>query len=121
MTETAHVTSEQFTDVRQYFDRLADVYDAEMATGLNCVFQWVLTGEGGGEWYAELDGGALTCAAGRHDAPNMTITCAASDWLATINGKVEVARMYEAGKLRLKGQFPLYRKIKAIFVPGGHH
>jgi len=103
--------------VAQTFAELPETHNHHMATGLNCVFQFVITGDGGGEWIATFDGGHLMIAEGRHDRPNLTVTVTASDWLDIYNGKLDHRDAYAAGKWRMSGALPLMKKAGIIFCP----
>ena len=39
-----------FTDVKEIFDNMGSAFDPGAAAGLDAVFQYEITGEGGGNW-----------------------------------------------------------------------
>lgn len=59
---------------------MQQAFQAEKAAGVNVVFQFHITGDGGGDWFAEVKDGACRIEAGKRDAPTTTITMAAGDF-----------------------------------------
>ena len=108
------------SSIREAFEQLPQRYNTELGVGLNCTFQWVLTGEGGGDWYAQLDGGQISVHEGRAEKAGLTITAAAEDWLAIANGTLDDREAYACGKMRFDGDLTLHGKVKMLFLEHAH-
>ena len=101
--------------VKEIFDAMPGAFNADKAAGMNAVYQWDITGDGGGKWNAAIADGAITVSEGEHDSPNITITVAAQDWLDITNGKLDGQMAFMSGKLKVKGDMSLAMKMKTLF------
>lgn len=101
--------------VKETFDAMPETFQPEAAVGVNEVFQFHITGEGGGNWYAKVNDGELAVAEGDHEEPSLTITMAAQDYLDMVAGKLHGQVAFMTGKLKLKGDFGLAVKMNKIF------
>lgn len=75
----------------QFFEHLLPMgfqaqRDAGAAVPQDFTMQYVLTGDGGGEWAVTIDGGELTTRKGRHDAA-ITFTLSIDDWRDAVLGR----------------------------------
>jgi putative sterol carrier protein len=102
--------------VKEVFDNMAANFNAEKAAGMKAVYQYDITGEGGGKWSAEIADQKCTVTEGEHASPNITITVAAKDWLDIINGKLDGQMAFMSGKLKVKGDMSLAMKLKTLFL-----
>ncbi len=102
--------------VKESFDAMAENFNADKAAGLKAVYQWDITGDGGGKWNADINDGAITVSEGEHASPNITITVTAQDWLDILNGKLDGQMAFMSGKLKVKGDMSLAMKLKTLFL-----
>ena len=73
------------------------------------------TGDDGGHWHLRVDNQQLEVTEGVHENPDVTVTCAAEDWIKIANGKANPMMMMMTGKLKIKGSIPLATKLQSIF------
>jgi putative sterol carrier protein len=102
--------------VKEVFDNMSENFNADKAAGMKAVYQYDITGEGGGKWYAEIADQKCNVQEGEHASPNITITVAAQDWLDIINGKLDGQMAFMSGKLKVKGDMSLAMKLKTLFL-----
>ena len=102
--------------VKESFDAMSGTFNADKAAGMKAVYQWDVTGDGGGKWNAEIADGACNVSEGEHASPNITITVAAGDWLDILNGKLDGQMAFMSGKLKVKGDMSLAMKLKTLFL-----
>ncbi len=102
--------------VKETFDNMEANFKSDKAAGMKAVYQWDITGEGGGKWHAEIADQKCTVKEGEHASPNITITVAAKDWLDIINGKLDGQMAFMSGKLKVKGDMSLAMKLKTLFL-----
>ena len=102
--------------IKEIFDNMASNFNADKAAGMKAVYQWDITGEGGGKYNADIADGNITVAEGEHASPNITITVGAQDWLDIINGKLDGQMAFMSGKLKVKGDMSLAMKLKTLFL-----
>ena len=101
--------------VQELFDAMPASFHPEAAAGLDAVYQFDITGEGGGQWYAAVKDGSCEIAAGRHASPSATITSKASDYLAIANGQKNEMMAFALGKIKVSGNIPAAMKLNKIF------
>lgn len=102
--------------VKASFDAMEGNFNSDKAAGMKAVYQWDITGEGGGKWHAEIADGKCAVKEGAHASPNITITVAAKDWLDIVNGKLDGQMAFMSGKLKVKGDMSLAMKLKTLFL-----
>jgi putative sterol carrier protein len=103
------------TSCKQVFEQMPSRLNKEAARGLNAVYQFDLTGEGGGKWYAAIDNDQCEVKEGEHPSPNITLTSAAQDYLDIVNGKLNPQMAFMTGKLRISGDMGLALKLQNLF------
>ncbi len=86
--------------------------------GMNAVYQFDLTGDGGGTWHIRIADGAVEIGMGHVETPNITLTAAADQWLAIVNGEVNGRTAFLAGKLKLKGDLSLAMTLPDLIRDG---
>ncbi|MFP3927282.1 MAG: SCP2 sterol-binding domain-containing protein [Desulfobacteraceae bacterium] len=101
--------------VEEVFYRIPDAFDPERAKGLDAVFQFEITGEGGGSWHVVVQDGACRVERGTHSAPRVTLTMSAEDWLAMINRELNGMKAFMMGKLKVSGDLMLAQRIYDLF------
>jgi len=101
--------------VQELFDRMPASFDPAAAAGLDLVYQFDITGDGGGQWYAVVKDGKCEVIAGRHASPSATITSKAKDYLDIANGKANEMMAFALGKLRVSGNIPAAMKLNKLF------
>ena len=102
--------------VKESFDAMPANFKADKAAGMKAVYQWDVTGEGGGKWNAQIADGKCEVSEGEHASPNITITVSAKDWLDILNGKLDGQMAFMSGKLKVKGDMSLAMKLKTLFL-----
>lgn len=69
---------------------------------LGGVYKFVVTGEGGGVWLLDLTRPEAQISRGEGEAPS-TITVSSGDLIELVSGKLNAARAFELGKVRMSG------------------
>lgn len=101
------------------FELMSQVFDASKASGVDAVFQFDLTGEGAAKYWVKVSGGGLEKGEGQHDAPTLTITAAAQDYIKVVNGEMAAMSAFMSGKIKIKGDMGLAMKLQSLFPFGG--
>jgi putative sterol carrier protein len=100
---------------KEVFDKVPEVFNASAAKGLDAVFQFDITGEGGGQWNVTVKNDACEVQEGTHASPTVALTMSAETWLAMVNGELNGMQAFMAGKLQLTGDMMLAQRIPEIF------
>ncbi|NLY93772.1 MAG: SCP2 sterol-binding domain-containing protein [Myxococcales bacterium] len=101
----------------EYFAKLNERFVAEAAKDVNAVYQYNLTGEGGGDWWVKFENGQMTVEKGVHEKPNVTYTMDAKHYVDMANGDLDGTKAYLTRKLKVKGNLALAQKLKKILPP----
>lgn len=101
--------------VKDLFDAMPEKFHPEAAQNMDVVYQFDITGDGGGKWYAAIKDGTITVVEGEHESPNMVLTMGAQDYIDMSTGKLNGQMAFMSGKLKVKGDLALAMKMKSIF------
>jgi putative sterol carrier protein len=100
---------------KQVFEQMPSRFKKEAAQGLNAVYQFDLSGEGGGKWQVAINNGTCDIKEGAHASPNTTISMAAQDYLDMVAGKLNPQMAFMSGKLRISGDMGLALRFQGLF------
>ena len=101
--------------VKSIFDKMPDAFNAEKAAGKDLIFQFNISGAGGGDWSVAIKDGACRVEAGLADKPTTTIMMAEGDFLQLIQGKLDGMQAFSAGKLKVGGDIMKAQLIGKLF------
>ncbi|MBI5585268.1 MAG: SDR family NAD(P)-dependent oxidoreductase [Deltaproteobacteria bacterium] len=101
--------------VATVFDGLPRAFQADKAAGVDVVFQFRISGPGGGDWVAAIRDGACTVSRGAHEKPTTTIKMADGDFLNLMSGKLPAMQAYTSGKLKIEGDLLKSQLIEKLF------
>ena len=90
--------------------------DPSGVEGINAVYQFVVTGDTGGDWNVDLTADTPSVKAGKHDGPNCTITVADQDLVDIVSGKLNGQMAFMTGKLKIAGDMGLAMKLNKILA-----
>jgi putative sterol carrier protein len=97
---------------------LRRIFQPEHAATVDAVVQFVLTGEGGAEFYATIRRGAMTLEAGRAPSSKVSMRMAAGEFLDMLSGKLSTADAFASGKLKVGGNLIYAVKLATVFKFG---
>jgi putative sterol carrier protein len=104
--------------VKEYFETLDKRFVASASKGLSCVFQFELSGDGGGQYNIIVNDGTMEWKEGTAASPSVTIKMAAPDYLKLINGELNGTMAYMKGQMKVTGNLMLAQKMQAVFPVG---
>lgn len=106
------------SNVKEYFDTLPTRFVASAAKGVNAVFQFELSGDGGGTYYVSVEDGTMSVHEGSAPQPSTTLKMTAENYVKMANGELNGAMAYMKGQLKVSGNVLLAQKMQAIFPQG---
>lgn len=106
------------SDVAAFFDQVPEKINPDKIQGMNCVYQFNITGEGGGEWNIAIANGNATVAQGAAEKPSITITMEAGNFISLLQGKLNGQMAFMTGKLKIQGDMALALKLQSVFNLG---
>ena len=104
--------------VKEYFDTLNTRFVASASKGLNAVFQFELSGDGGGQYNISVNDGSMEVKEGTAATPSVTIKMSADDYLKLVNGQLNGTMAYMKGQMKVTGNLMLAQKMQAVFPVG---
>jgi len=102
-------------DIQTIIQKMPEAFLPEKADGLDTSIQLELTGDGGGDWVIKIANRTVNVNPGRSAAPNLTLTMAASDYVAISYGEANPVNLFMAGKIKLQGDMTLALKFPEMF------
>ena len=102
-------------DVKGIFAKMPEAFDAAAAAGKNVVFQFSISGPGGGDWVVAVKDGTCKVEAGKTEKPTTTIKMADADFLQLIAGTLDGMQAYSSGKLKVEGDIMKSQLIGRLF------
>jgi 3-hydroxy-3-methylglutaryl CoA synthase/NAD(P)-dependent dehydrogenase (short-subunit alcohol dehydrogenase family)/putative sterol carrier protein len=102
-------------DAKGVFAKMPEAFRPEKAAGVNVVFQFAISGPGGGDWVVAVKDGTCRVEAGKAEKPTTTIIMADSDFLQLIEGKLDGMQAYSSGKLKVEGDLMKSQLIGKLF------
>lgn len=82
--------------------------------GLDCSFQFVLSGEDGGSFYVRIVGGEPDVAEGVLEEPGVTIRLTADDFKKVVEGTLDTTSAFFAGKIKVEGDLGLAMQLQSL-------
>jgi putative sterol carrier protein len=97
------------------FDSMRGNFQPAKAKGVHARYQWDLSGPQGGQWWIDVEDGKYKMGKGRIDNPNVTFVAKDKDWVAVSNHQMGGTWAYLTGRLKIRGDQGLARKLGEIF------
>ena len=98
----------------EFFAGMQENLDPEKIKDINATYQWDITGDGGGKWYAKFADGKAEVGEGEAENPNITITVEAENWMDIVSGKLNGQMAFLTGKLKIQGDMSLAMKLQNL-------
>jgi len=106
---------QQDSTPQQVFDSMRGSFQANKAKGVHARYQWDLSGPQGGQWWIDVNDGKYKMGKGRIANPSVTFVARDKDWVAVSNGQLGGTWAYMTGRLKIRGDQGLARKLGQIF------
>ena len=89
----------------------------DAAKEIGAKYQFVINGDGGGEWFIDLTASGPSAAAGNPGGADCTLTITADDFQKLFeNPDANGMQLFFAGKLKVAGNQMLAMKLKKLFA-----
>jgi putative sterol carrier protein len=115
--EGGNVFAGEHTDStpQEVFDSMRGSFQSAKAKGVHARYQWDLSGPQGGEWWIDVNDGTYKMGKGKIDNPSVTFVAKDKDWVAVSNHQMGGTWAYLTGRLKIRGDQGLARKLGEIF------
>lgn len=101
--------------VAEIFEKMPDAFDPAAAKGVNVVFQYTISGPGGGDWTVSVSDGTCSVNPGTADKPTCTLKISDADFIDMISGKLDPMAAFTSGKLKIEGDVMKSQLIGKLF------
>ena len=108
-------TEREKSTPQEVFDAMREVFKPEKARGIHARYQFLISGPHGGEWWIEVNDGKNKMGQGRIGNPNVTLIASDKDWVALSNDKLSGVWASLTGRLKVRGDQSLARKLDEMF------
>jgi len=102
-------------NLHKIFTKMPEALVSENAAGLQAAVQLNLTGEGGGYWVINFAEGTVQVDEGQADAPNLSFSMTAADYVALSLGQISPTALFMSGKVQVRGDMALAMKFPNLF------
>jgi NAD(P)-dependent dehydrogenase (short-subunit alcohol dehydrogenase family)/putative sterol carrier protein len=104
--------------IASIFENMLKTFKADAAAGVDVVFQFSISGAGGGDWNCVIKDGTCAIDAGTHAKPGCTLKMAAADFMAMMDGRLPAMQAYTSGKLKIEGDIMKSQLLGKLFKFG---
>ncbi len=101
--------------VKRIFEKIPEAFRPEKAAGLDVVFQFVISGGGGGTWHVAVKDKTCEVKEGTHEKPTTTVKMGDEDFVRLIQGQLNAMSAYTSGKLKVEGDLMKSQLIEKLF------
>lgn len=102
-------------NTRKIFEELIpSSLTSEKAAGFKNIFQFNITGNDSGIWYADFTKSSDWLNEGQHPKPDITITMKDEVWMKIVLKETKPETALMLGKIKVSGSVPLALKLKAL-------
>jgi putative sterol carrier protein len=88
----------------------------DVVAKINSVYQFNISGPGGGQWAVDCTKPGGSVEAGASPAAKCTVSCTDQDFLSIVNGKLNPQMAFMSGKLKIQGDMGLAMKLQQILT-----
>src|SRR5262245_56239752 len=113
--ENATVT--EVISVKPIFDAMPLSLNKEAAREANTVYQFNLSGDGGGQFTVTIKDGACTVEEAADPRPDVTVSATAADYMNIVTGAYPFGLAYINGRLKVEGNLRLLLRMSTYFAP----
>ena len=102
-------------NVADIFKGMAESFNADAAQGVDVIFQFIISGEDGGDWVCIIKDQVCNIDAGLDEQAVCTLKMLDSDFLDMMTGKLPAMQAYTSGKLQIEGDIMKSQLIEKLF------
>jgi len=103
--------------VKPIFEAMPLSINKDAAKDANTVYQFNLSGDGGGQFAVRIKHGDCTVEEGTAAAPDVTICAAATDYMDIVTGAYPFGLAFVNGRLKVEGDLRLLIRMGKYFAP----
>jgi putative sterol carrier protein len=94
---------------------MVEGFKPEKAAGVNAVIQFDLSGDGGGQFWLDINDGTISAHEGMAENPKMTLKSTTEDYYDVATGQLNPMQAFMSGKIKISGDMSLAMKMQTMF------
>ncbi|MFH1977396.1 MAG: SDR family NAD(P)-dependent oxidoreductase [Pseudomonadota bacterium] len=102
-------------DVKSIFGKMTEAFNAEAAKDVDAVFQYVISGSEGGNWFVTVKDSKCAVTEGKAEKSTCTLIISDGDFVELITGKLNPMQAFTSGKLKIEGDIMKSQLIGKLF------
>ena len=106
------------TTIEEAFKGLERIFQPENTANIDAVIQFVLSGEGGVEFFAAIQNQAMSLEVGHPPKSKVKMSMPAEDFLSMLDGALSTTDAFTSGKLKVGGNLIYAMKLATVFKFG---
>jgi putative sterol carrier protein len=99
------------------FEAMPMGLNKEAAKDAHVVYQFNLSGEGGGQFVVSIKNGGCTVNEGVAENPDVTVSASAADYMNIVTGAYPFGLAFINGRLKVDGDLRLLIRMSKYFAP----
>ena len=103
----------------ELIEEMPQSFRPERAGRAKAVIQFLISGEGGGNWVVVIKDRTCTVTEGETGSADATVRMDAGDYVALATGKLSRMKALTSGRIKASGDLSLLQRMDRWFVPGG--
>lgn len=103
--------------VKPIFEAMPRSINKDAAKEANTVYQFNLSGDGGGHFAVTIKHGDCTVKEGTVETPDVTISALAADYMNIVSGAYPFGLAFVNGRLKVEGDLRLLIRMSKYFAP----
>lgn len=112
------MTLQTETTLEASFLTLRRIFRPENSKHIDAEIQFILTGEGGAEFFATIRDQSIHFTVGNSPSPKVKMRMPAADFLAMLDGTVSTTEAFTSGKMKVGGNLIYAMKLATVFAFG---
>lgn len=100
---------------QEVFDGMKESFRPDRAKGVDARYAFEISGPDGGQWWIEVKNDRCQFGRGPIKNPSVTFIVSDRDWVALSNGTLPGVWAAVTGRLKIRGDQRLARKLDAMF------
>lgn len=103
------------TTPKEIFDKMPSAFKPEAAKGVNSVFQYEISGDGGGTWHVAVKDGTCEVKQEPHANPSVTLKMDSATFVGLQEKTVNPMTAFMTGKIKATGNIMLAQSFGKLF------
>ncbi len=94
-------------EAKEVFQGMPGAFLPDKAGSTQGTFQFILTGDGGGQWAVEIANGQCQVREGTAPQPAATVTMGAADFIRLYQNQLNPVQAFMSGKIKVSGNMAI--------------